>query len=126
MKKTIRGFTLIELLVVLAIAAMLLLLGLPNVMKYKSDTEVEQVIAKAVMLNNSKVGYLGSGQRRALETAWASYSNDQRYVALKPFLSMPPADLGSFVTAGYTLTIGGLYSKTTITRDGDGQNIDYQ
>ena len=123
---TRKGFSLIELLVVLAIGSMLLLFGLPNVLKYKSDGEVEQAVAKAVILNNAKVAYLGNGQRRAVEAAWAGMSEDQRYVAIKPFLSMPPPDLASFAPAGFTLSISGLYTPTTITRQADGQAITYQ
>lgn len=124
-KRSFGGWTLLEILLVLFVVGALMLIGLPSALKYKADAEVEQVVAKVVHLNTAKTSYLSTSNRRAAETSWASMTNEQRYVALKPFLSFPPPDLGSYITAGYVVEIGDLYSKATIIRSADSRQIEY-
>lgn len=120
------GFTLAETLVVLVIVGLLLLVGLPNILKHKSVAEDDQAVAKAVVLNNAKQSYLSEKHRKAAESAWAALTNDERYVALTPYFAYPPVDLGSFTPAGYSFDLGNsLYTKVVITKAADGSQLLY-
>jgi type II secretory pathway pseudopilin PulG len=126
MKNNVSAFTLVEILLAMGLGAILLLVGLPSYNKIVKSGERERVVAKAIELNNAKSSYVTSGARRALESAWAGMSEDDKYLALTPFLSMPPPNLAAFTPAGYKLVLGDLYAKTSITSTADGTAVTYE
>jgi prepilin-type N-terminal cleavage/methylation domain-containing protein len=87
------GFSLAELLIVLTILGLLLYLAFPNIVQVKSDSELQLAKARAEALNMAAAAYV---QSQGLE-GWSSLSEEERYLAIKPFIAFPADDLASFL-----------------------------
>lgn len=119
------AFTLVELLVVLFIIGVLLLVGVPNMMRGKADAEQAQVVAKARQLNTAKLSYIAATDRQTAAADWARWGDEERYQALRPYLGFPPADLATYTTPGYRLVLGDTPDvAVVVVRSADGARIE--
>lgn len=118
-----KGYTLVEILVVLTIIGMLVLTALPNVLKTKTSGEIESAKLARGMIHQAMSGYLGSLSRRDAETTWTAMTEEQRYNALKRFLSYPPTTIAGITPQGYTITLGADIHALPELRDAAGTLI---
>ncbi len=91
--KTRAAFSLAELLIVLTILGLLLYLAFPNIVQVKSDSELQLAKARAEALNMAAAAYV---QSQGLGN-WSSLGEEERYLAIKPFIAFPADDLASFL-----------------------------
>jgi prepilin-type N-terminal cleavage/methylation domain-containing protein len=114
-KKDRRAFSLVEVLAAVAIIGVITFLALPNIITVKSDAENNLAIARAEAVNIALVNFIQSYGRTNATSTWASQTSDQaRYTLLASYLAFAPANVGSYMPSGYSMTLPS--SITTISK----------
>lgn len=110
-----RAFSLVEVLAAVAIIGVITFLALPNIITVKSDAENNLAIARAEAVNIALVNFIQSYGRTNATSTWATQTSDQaRYSLLASYLAFAPANVGSYMPSGYSMTLPS--SITTISK----------
>ena len=106
-KHSRRGFSLIELLIVLLILGVVMFLAIPNIVQVRSDSEDNLARSRAEALNMAAAAYFQAMGNQAALSAWSGAGNDGRYTLVAPYLAFAPANLSSYMPAGYSASFNG-------------------
>lgn len=107
------GFTLVEVLASVTIIGILIFLAIPSIISVRRDAEENVAIARAEALNIAISSYIDAYGLQKANTSWTSATgtgatakDNYRYVNfLAPYISYAPTSLGSFIPAGYSITL---------------------
>lgn len=115
-----RGFTLAELMMVIVLIG-IAGVGLTQVYSGIQDAAQERKAVEAAQaINTAKQSY-----KLRVTNAAASFTGTDaaKYALIQPYLPMSPASLSSFTPSGFSLTLNGLDTPTTVT--GPNGNVPY-
>lgn len=98
------GFSLVEVLAAVGIIGIIAFLAIPNIVAIKEDSERQLAITRAEGINMGVAAYIQAQGRSAVATAWGTKTAEERYTAIRAYLSFAPTTLEEFQPAGYVIT----------------------
>jgi prepilin-type N-terminal cleavage/methylation domain-containing protein len=107
-----RGFTLVEVLASVTIIGILVFLALPSIISVRKDTEENTSISRAECLNIAISSYIQAKGFENAKSVWNGVAgatpaakDANRYVLLQPYLAYAPANMSSYMPAGYSVDL---------------------
>lgn len=128
------GFSLVEVLTAVVLLGILSFIAIPNIVRMKSDSEVNLAVARAEAVNMAIASLVQAQGRTAAVAAWTSASNAAgRYALIKPYLAFAPNAFDDYMPGSYAIVLPtsianlakvDLYSPPGVTAD-NANRIDY-
>ncbi len=99
------GFSLIEMLAAVAIIGIISFLAVPNLVKMRSDSERNLVIARVEAINMAMATLVQVRGRTQAASDWSGATTNQtKYALLTPYLSFSETNLTDYLPTNYTIT----------------------
>lgn len=99
-----KGFSLVEVLAAVGIIGIIAFLAIPNIVAIKEDSERHLAITRAEGVNMGVAAYIRANGKDAVASNWSTLTAEQRYAAIRPYLSFAPITLADYQPSGYVIT----------------------
>ncbi len=104
------------MLAAVAIIGIISFLAIPNLVKMRSDSELNMAIARAESLNMAMATLVQVRGRTQAVSDWNASTNSQtRYTKIVPYLSFSETNLTDFIPNGYTVTFNSIDPLKKVT-----------
>ena len=114
------------MLTAVAIIGIISFLAIPNLIKVRSDAELNMAIARAESLNMAMATLVQVRGRTQATSDWNASSNSQtRYSKLAPYLSYTESQLTNYMPKGYTITFNSIDPLRKVTLKQGSRTIAY-
>lgn len=122
------AFSLVELLATIAIIGLISFLAIPHVVNMRSDGEKNLAIARAEALNMAVASMIQIRGRTQAGLDWAGKDDNNRYLALLPYMAFAESSLAAYLPSGYDVDFSEINNgalNKVVLKDPSNQRIYY-